>query len=526
MSEAKDSIDASNDTRMISLPQIKMRDNSECVGSVDGNIWVDDISKKRKLQAQSLIDLIVVQENPCAICLNGGWGSGKTFFLTRLAKEYCKEIAKGATKSPVAIYFNAWKDDFLKDPLFSLLGQITQADGLQQHKTILEEIKNAAKPLLAQAGLEFTKCLLKGVVSKATGIDIDKLKDVFNLSLGDIMALEGKDLHMSYKDLCKSRDLLREKLVKLSQVNWNVTHQPLVIVIDELDRCRPIFAIELLERIKHLFDISHMVFLIGMDVNQLEKSLKAVYGDIDTQDYLLKFIDVKITLPHLPKDDFIASLWHKFGYDSLILPNSNGIVYENNDSVFEKFKLLARVCNLTLRQIEQCVRLFLFLARPYKMEVGAVSAEMIAVGIVLKVVDVEMYEKFMRWEFEVGKMIDVIVPSRVAKNDFVDIRNLIGEMYKLVSSVDPMGVFRQNLTFYARHGKPMIGSSSDDFYLPKFIKSLPPTEWRNVCREYSSGMLLANGAVNHTYLQSVREIQVRTMNVIKNAFMLVGVMDE
>ena len=160
------------------------------------------------------------------------------------------------------------------------------------------------------------------------------------------------------------------------------------------------------------------------------------------------------------------------------------------------------------------------------MEVGAVSAEMIAVGIILKVVDTEMYEKFMRWEFEVGEMIDVIVPVRVAKNDFVDIRNLIGEMYKLVSSVDPMGVFRQNLTFYARHGKPMIGSSSDNFYLPKFIKNQPPVEWQNVCRQYSSGMIQANGTVNHAYLQGIREIQVRTMNVIKDSFMLVGEMDE
>ena len=525
MEEANDSIDIANNVRMISLPQIKMCDNCECIGS-DDDIWADDISKKRKLQAQALIDLIVVQENPCTICLNGDWGSGKTFFLTRLVKEYCKKIAKGAIQNPVAIYFNAWKDDFLKDPLFSVLGQITQADGLQQHKTILAEVKNAAKPLLAQTGLEFTKYLLKGVVSKVAGIDIDELKDVFNLSLGDIMALEAKDLHISYKELCKSRDLLREKLVKLSQANWNITHQPLVIIIDELDRCRPIFAIELLERIKHLFDVPHIVFLIGMDTNQFKKSLKAVYGDIDTQNYLLKFIDLKTMLPPLSRNDFIDSLWHTLGYDCLTLPNCNGVVYEKNDSVLDKFKLLARVRNLTLREIEQCIRLFLFLARPYKMEVGAVSAEMIAVGIILKVVDTEMYEKFMRWEFEVGEMIDVIVPARVAKNDFVDIRNLIGEMYKLVSSVDPMGVFRQNLTFYARHGKPMIGSSSDNFYLPKFIKNQPPVEWKNVCRQYSSGMIQANGAVNHAYLQGIREIQVRTMNVIKDSFMLVGEMDE
>lgn len=522
MMEDKSS-DVAGSLLMESLHQIKCTDNSEYSGSLEDDIWSADISKRREVQARSLANLIVMQENPCTICLNGGWGSGKTFFLTRFAKEYCKKIAQGACEKPVSIYFNAWKDDFLKDPLLSVLGQIAQADGLQRYKTILEEIKKAAKPLLAQAGLELTKCLVKGLVSKITGVDVDKLKDAFDLSLGDVQALEEDDLRGSYKELCKSRDVLREKLGKLSQANWNVTHQPLVIVIDELDRCRPIFAIELLERIKHLFNVPHVVFVLGMDADQLKKSLKAVYGDIDAQDYLLKFLDVEITLPPLSKDNFMDFLWHRLGYDKLMLSDCPGIVYEEGDLVWKAFKLLARVRNLTLRQIEQCIRLFLFLARPYKMEAREVSAEMIAVGIVLKVVDAEMYEKFMRWEFKLWEMVDIIVPARISQCDFVDTKNLVGEMYKLVCSVDPMGVFRQNLTWFAMNGKMMTGSLKDDFALPKFIENLPPVEWQKVCSEYCSDMQ-TKGAINHSYLNKIRGEQERTMKVLKDAFMLVGEM--
>lgn len=523
MAEEKSS-DVAGSSMMESLHQMKCTDNSEYSGSLEDDIWSADISKRREIQARALADLIVMQENPCTICLNGGWGSGKTFFLTRFAKEYCKKIAEGACEKPVSIYFNAWKDDFLKDPLLSVLGQIAQADGLQRYKIILEEIKNAAKPLLAQAGLELTKCLVKGLVNKITGIDADKLKDAFTLSLGDIQALEENDLRGSYKELCKSREVLREKLGKLSQANWNVTHQPLVVVIDELDRCRPIFAIELLERIKHLFDVPHVVFVLGMDVDQLKKSLKAVYGDIDTQDYLLKFLDVEITLPPLSKDSFMDFLWHRLGYDNLMLPDCPDIVYQEGDLVWKAFRLLARVGNLTLRQIEQCIRLFLFLARPYKNESLPVSAELIAVGIVLKVVDADMHVKFIDWEFKAWELVDAIVPERVNQNDLVDIRDLIGEIYKLVSSVDPMSVFRQNLTWFADNGNLMPGASKNDFDLPRFIRALPPVEWQRACKDYANTML-TRGAVNHSYLKTLREKQERTMKVLRDTFLLVGNVD-
>ena len=153
------------------------------------------------------------------------------------------------------------------------------------------------------------------------------------------------------------------------------------------------------------------------------------------------------------------------------------------------------------------------------------SAELIAVGIVLKVVDAEMYDKLMRWEFKLWEMVDVIVPARISQCDFVDTKNLVGELCKLVCSVDPMGVFRQNLTWFAMNGKMMQGSLKDDFALPKFIENLPPAEWQKICGEYCSDMQ-TKGAINHSYLKKVRELQQRTMQVLMDAFMLVGEIKE
>ena len=522
--EEEQSSEVASSSMMEFIHQIKWPDKSEYSDSFEEDIWAADISKKREAQAKALADLIVVQENPCTICLNGGWGSGKTFFLTRFAKEYCKAIAKGASQPPSAIYFNAWKDDFLEDPLLSILGQITQSESLKEKLgEKLDDLKKAAKPLLAQVGLGLVKCVSKGILKKVTGVDSEDIKDVFEISLGDIKSFEEQKLLDDYAEVSNSRNALHKALEELAKKNWDDTKFPLVIVIDELDRCRPLFAIELLERIKHLFDVPHVVFVLGMDVDQLKKSLKAVYGDIDAQDYLLKFLDVEIILPPLSKDNFMDFLWHRLGYDKLMLPDCPDIVYQDGDLVWKAFKLLARVSNLTLRQIEQCIRLFLFLARPYKNESLPVSAELIAVGIVLKVVDAEMYDKLMRWEFKLWEMVDVIVPARISQCDFVDTKNLVGELCKLVCSVDPMGVFRQNLTWFAVNGKMMQGSLEDDFALPKFIENLPPAEWQKVCSEYCSDMQ-TKGAINHSYLNKIRGGQERTMQVLNDAFMLVGEM--
>jgi len=74
--------------------------------------------------------------------------------------------------------------------------------------------------------------------------------------------------------------------------------KPLVFIIDELDRCRPDFAIRLIERIKHFFDIKNIVFVLVMDKAQFSKVVCHNYGydDNSSEEYLEKFIDFSIKL--------------------------------------------------------------------------------------------------------------------------------------------------------------------------------------------------------------------------------------
>jgi hypothetical protein len=77
---------------------------------------------------------------------------------------------------------------------------------------------------------------------------------------------------------------------------------PIVIIIDELDRCRPTYAIKLLEEIKHLFDVPGLVFVFGMHGDQLAHSVKAAYGQqFEATSYLSRFIGrrYKLKTPNL-----------------------------------------------------------------------------------------------------------------------------------------------------------------------------------------------------------------------------------
>jgi KAP family P-loop domain len=76
------------------------------------------------------------------------------------------------------------------------------------------------------------------------------------------------------------------------------SNHPLLIIVDELDRCRPNFAIEMLEVIKHLFDVENVVFILAYDGHQLACSTQSLYGqNFDGKTYLQRFFNLEFNLP-------------------------------------------------------------------------------------------------------------------------------------------------------------------------------------------------------------------------------------
>lgn len=143
--------------------------------------------------------------------------------------------------------------------------------------------------------------------------------------------------------------------------------KPLVVVIDELDRCRPTYAIELLEVAKHLFAVDGVVFVLGVNRSELAESVKAVYGaSFDAEGYLHRFIDIDIRLPQPDRGAFIDSQMKAIGMHAFLanIKHTKDIhALEDFPTARELLMLFFNLPELGLRDIEQALyRLGILLA--------------------------------------------------------------------------------------------------------------------------------------------------------------------
>lgn len=369
--------------------QFKTEDHSTTFD--EENVWADD-RLNREDAVRRLYGIISGQERPLTICLNGEWGSGKTFFLTRFARDYNKREPNGR-----AIYFNAWQDDFLDDPLLAIICQLKSVVKDKTVTALYNAVKKAALPYLANVGLKVGKQVAKQFLS----LDIDALTTE-NLKSDEELIYE------QYHSMDASRRVLREKLKEFAAETKEKTGKPLLFIIDELDRCRPTFAIELLERIKHLFCVPNLVFVVGADIRQLGKSIKAVYGDISARDYLHRFFEVEVKLPKADKLSFVYMLWDELKLEEAL--RVRGVHLADQRSTVENFAKLIRYRNITLRQIEKCVRTYALLSTSSK-NYSCRWALLAAIAVVLNVTDEEAYRKFITMECGLGELVNLLFPG-------------------------------------------------------------------------------------------------------------------
>lgn len=369
--------------RKLATYQFKQPDYSEIIPET-GNLWEKD-RLGRKNAAERLVNMIAGQVGPLTIGLNGRWGEGKTFFLKRFKKMY--EERKG-----LVIYFNAWQDDFFEDPLLSLLGQLRNSIGRLPQETLPDSIKSAMPSVLKHAGI----ALFKSFVKNATKIDIDAI------STEDLETTTEK-LLQEYEAISTSRDALVNALKSLAKNIRNWSDKPLVVIVDELDRCRPTFAIETLERIKHLFAVENIVFILGIDRLQLASSIQSVYGEIDAQGYLQRFIDVNFILPRSSLSEFLQDRLLVSQVAKAIDPD-NGMAAVRG--FFSAFCIIADAARLPPRAVEYGIRKFALVACAQDHESHAWTVlTAYAVGLSL-LPDKRVYNRFIRCECEPKDVID------------------------------------------------------------------------------------------------------------------------
>ncbi len=296
--------------------------------------WADDALHRASL-ATALTTRVRHTTDPLVLSVTGGWGSGKTFFLARW------KLHLDQSNIP-AFYYNAWNDDFSPDPLIPILAGLTslKPTGDATADALIERIRRSAIPLLATNASNFLKTKY--------GIDTSALSET-----------SPDDLLSSHRAL----DAHRKELIS-ALVDWIAAVCPpsgsAVCIVDELDRCRPTYAIELLERVKHVFNIPRLVFVLGINPIELANSVKHVYGDIDSRGYLRRFFDAEFHLPVADMDAYCKFLSKRSGLESYFAQRS-AIFRQIGQNppvdfapVYDFLGKVSPLLNLSLRQIDRC----------------------------------------------------------------------------------------------------------------------------------------------------------------------------
>ena len=248
-------------------------------------------------------------------------------------------------------------------------------------KTLAGKVMRIAIPLL--------KRNLLGVLSTTTGLTLE-------IERGE---QDERNLIEEYLGQRAVKDELKGLLAKMSEKVVEETGHPMIFIIDELDRCRPTFAIELLERVKHIFDVPNLVFVFGINRDELCKSLQSIYGDIDSDVYLRRFFDMEFTLPEVDSAIFCRHLMEKFelaSFFSDLNKNANGISHD------EDFEYLIRTVStfwghlgLSLRDIDYCVRTLALVGKNLKERYSLIP-RLLGPLIPLKLMNRAMYREFIQ----------------------------------------------------------------------------------------------------------------------------------
>jgi hypothetical protein len=317
--------------------------------------WQHDKIDRSRI-GEFLTPIVASIRQPFVISLCSPYGTGKTFFI----KNWQKDLNK---KGFSTVYFNAWETDYAEDALIAFISSIRKQLETEEGKN--SKAKKASE-LAKKGGAYLTRkiapLVVKGLASKALGTQVvedliglsDKTDDQISEFFGGI-AEEALKRHDAVEKSIDGFKNYLSKFVKEFTKDKEETKRKLIIFVDELDRCRPTYAIEILECIKHLFNVEGIVFILAVDDQQLRNSISAVYGlRTDGEGYLRKFIDWQIQLPKPQTRDYANYLFDYFDLEGTGKFRPNGGVRDGKDGLLRAFTIFSEGFQLTLRQQAHC----------------------------------------------------------------------------------------------------------------------------------------------------------------------------
>lgn len=352
------------------------------------NSLINDSIGRGEFVRQFVKMLNAIEDN-CTIALEGNWGSGKTFFVKqvkmvldahnpnyqpvngflteerrKVIKEKCSEFnaEDGSTelKPQLCVYYDAWQNDNDEDPILSLVYSIVKEIG---------------------SDFSFKKNSTLNIFSELINLVCDK--DISKL----INVLKGENA----LDLIKKTKDEAEKVSEFLQSLLPEVGERLIVFVDELDRCKPSYAVKLLERIKHYFLDEEITFVFSVNINELQHTIKKHYGsDFDATRYLDRFFDLRATLPKFDLEKYYANIGFELNEKMFNYVCASVI----NKYQFE-MRNIAKYIRLAKIAVPKSVRKGDMLFVPEKRASFIYNTYVIPIMIGLKLTDAKRFENFV-----------------------------------------------------------------------------------------------------------------------------------
>ncbi|MBB1430672.1 P-loop NTPase fold protein [Pseudoalteromonas sp. SG43-4] len=308
----------------------------------------DNCKLNRKEYGEFLTNYIKGEHDGFVLNLNGAWGTGKTEFLRRLYTHLTNE-------GHPTIYIDAWESDFSEVPL----------------SVVASELINQLSKINQNIGAEFDKVseylgkVLKGSFIGGAGLlakhltgdsaaGIEAAKALFEASPEDFIS----SVKSNHEEQVTAIKNIREELGLLAEVleKNHGKNLPVIVLIDELDRCRPNYAIEMLEVIKHFFTTKNFVFVVATDTTQLQESIRSVYGsNFDSNTYLKRFFnrEARLAEPDLEHYLKLQEIDSTLYSEKIVLyPN---LTNNTENNIRQYIIWVAKAYELSLRDVDQTI---------------------------------------------------------------------------------------------------------------------------------------------------------------------------
>lgn len=301
--------------------------------------YTDDLLDRQRT-INKWTERFINNEKHLVLAVHAEWGMGKTFFAKQWY-EYLKKL-----NYPVC-YIDAFENDFIDDPFkvitFSIINQLKENPKIEEKlNKEIQEFENEGKNYLWEFAKLTGKNIGLSLLSLIPYFNADKTADEFIKLYKENVYKDPYAEQDSYKIHVKN---FKDKLEKLVYDN-----KPLVVIVDELDRCKPSFAIELLEKLKHLYDVDNVIFILFINENELANIVKGYYGSkINGHEYLRKFIDIRAELPELNNE----TCQNFINKHTEILANN----FKYIDTPINCIEELITLFNFSLRDILQLINL-------------------------------------------------------------------------------------------------------------------------------------------------------------------------